>query len=128
MRIQYTAATAMLAGVAIGAAAVQSLHAQTKPPAYVVIAIRSITDPDAMKTVAQRASPEALAAAGGHYVVRTNEITALEGAAPKRFVMIAFDNLEKAQAWRNSPTTKETTAIRSKATDSESFMVEGVAN
>ena len=118
----------MVAGIAIGASLVQGLNAQTKPPAYVVIAVQNITDAEAMKTVVQRASPEALAVSGGHYIVRTNEITGLEGTPPKRLVIIAFDNLEKARAWEDSPRAKETAAMRAKAADSVSFMVEGVAN
>ena len=40
---------------------------------------------------------------GGHYIARTQNITALDGAAPpKRFIIIAFDSLEKAQGWNNS--------------------------
>ena len=128
MRIQYAVVAAMVAGIAIGASLVQGLHAQTKPPAYVVIAVQNITDAEAMKTVVQRASPEALAVSGGHYIVRTNEITGLEGTPPKRLVIIAFDNLEKARAWEDSPRAKETAAMRAKAADSVSFMVEGVAN
>jgi uncharacterized protein (DUF1330 family) len=43
-------------------------------------------------------------------------------------VVIAFDSKEKAQAWFDSPETKETNAIRRKTTQSTSFIVEGVAN
>jgi uncharacterized protein (DUF1330 family) len=128
MRTQFTAALALLAGVAIGAVAVQGLHAEAKPPAYVVVEIRSITDADGMKRVAEKASPAALAAAGGHYVVRTNEVIGLDGVPPKRFVLIAFDNLEKAKAWRDSAATEEVSALRAKSSDSSSFLVEGVAN
>jgi uncharacterized protein (DUF1330 family) len=128
MKTHYAMAMTLVAGAAIGAIGVQGLHAQAKPPAYVVIAIRSVTDPDAMKTLMEKASPEALAAAGGRYVIRTNEITAFDGTPPKRFVLIAFDNVEKAKAWRDSAATQEITAVRAKATDSVSFMVEGVAN
>jgi hypothetical protein len=32
MKIRYTVALSILAGVAVGAAAVQALHAQAKPP------------------------------------------------------------------------------------------------
>ncbi|HKN30295.1 MAG TPA: DUF1330 domain-containing protein [Roseiarcus sp.] len=128
MKTQYTVALSLLMGVAIGVVAVQGLHAQVKPPAYVVVAIRSITDPDGMKTLMEKASPGALAAAGGHYVIRTNDVIGLDGAPPKRFVLIGFDNIEKARAWQDSPATKEITALRTKSTDSISFMVEGVAN
>jgi uncharacterized protein (DUF1330 family) len=42
--------------------------------------------------------------------------------------MLAFDSVEKAQAWSDSAATKEVTAARIKTTDSLSFMVEGFAN
>ena len=39
MKTRTTVAWSMLAGVAAGAAAVQALHAQAKPPAYVIAEI-----------------------------------------------------------------------------------------
>ena len=36
MKTKYTIALSMLAGMAAGAVAVQSLHAQAKPPVYMV--------------------------------------------------------------------------------------------
>ena len=39
MKARYTVALSILAGIAVGTAAVQALHAQAKPPAYVVAEI-----------------------------------------------------------------------------------------
>ena len=39
MKTRYTVALSVLAGLAVGAAAVETLHAQAKPPAYVVAEI-----------------------------------------------------------------------------------------
>ncbi|MGP0094195.1 MAG: DUF1330 domain-containing protein [Xanthobacteraceae bacterium] len=122
-------ALTLLAGVAIGGAAIQRLHAQAKPPTYVVIAIQKITDADSFKTgVVEKTAPAAIAAAGGRYVVRTQSVTGLDGAPPQRFVVIAFDSVEKAQAWHNSAAQKEIDAARMKSTDSLSFLVEGMSN
>lgn len=119
----------LLAGVAIGATAIQRLHAQAKPPTYVVIAIQKITDADSFKTgVVEKTAPAAVAAAGGHYVIRTQNVTGLDGAPPQRFVVLAFDSVEKAQAWHNSAGQKEIDAVRMKSTDSVSFLVEGMPN
>ena len=75
MNTRYKIALATLAGIGIGAAAIHELHAQAKPPAYVVVAVRSIKDADAFKAgVIDKASPAALAAAGGRYVVRTQMV------------------------------------------------------
>ena len=128
MKSHSNIAVALIVGAAIGAGAIHGLHAQAKLPAYVIVDIRSVNDPDGLKSVQAKTAPEALAAAGGHYVVRTNDITGLEGTPPKRYVLIAFDSAEEALAWHNSAAQKEVTAIRVKATDSVSFMVEGTAN
>jgi uncharacterized protein (DUF1330 family) len=120
---------AMLTGVAIGATAIQGLHAQSKAPGvYAVVDISEITDPEGFKAVTQRpAGATTTVTMGGHYVTRTDKITALDGTAPKRFIVIAFDNMEKAQAWNNSAEQKKINDIRAKATKSRSFIVEGYA-
>jgi len=129
MNTRYKIALATLAGIGIGAAAIHELHAQAKPPAYVVVAVRSIKDADAFKAgVIDKASPAALAAVGGRYVVRTQTVKSLDGPSPQRFVLLAFDSMEKALAWNDLPATKEITDARIKSTDSLSFIVEGVAN
>jgi len=129
MDTKYKIALAALAGIGLGAAAIEGLHAQAKPPAYVVVAVRSIKDTDAFKAgVVDKASPAALAAAGGRYVVRTQAIKSLDGPAPQRFVLLSFDSVAKAQAWYDMPATKEINAARMKSTDSLSSIVEGVAD
>ena len=44
MKTHYAVALATLAGIGIGAAAVQTLHAQVKPPLYYITEI-DVTDP-----------------------------------------------------------------------------------
>jgi len=39
---------------------------------------------------------------GGKFLVRGGKVTALEGDAPKRVIVTAFDNVDNAQNWRNS--------------------------
>ena len=129
MKTQYAVALAMLAGIGFGGVAIQGLHAQAKPPAIVVIDISEITDPEGLKAVPQRTDGAAMALfkdLGGRFIARTQNITALDGIAPKRFVLIAFDSMEQAQAWTNLPAQKEITAIRFKTTKSRSFIVEGM--
>jgi uncharacterized protein (DUF1330 family) len=61
---------------------------------------------------------------GGKFVARTENIVALDGAAPKRFVLIAFDSMDKAKAWDKSPLQDEVNAIRRKSTKSRTFLVD----
>ena len=129
MKTNYKVALALVAGAAIGGAAIQGLHAQAKPPAYYVVDISDVTDPDGYKVLSQR--PPAVAAAGmqefgGRFLARTDKITTLDGTAPKRFVIITFDDVEKANAFNNSTNQKEVNAIRIKTTKSRSFIVEGM--
>ncbi len=127
MKTKYKVAIALVAGTAIGGAAIQSIHAQMKPPTYVVVAIRKITDADSFKTILPK-YPATMAAAGGNFVIRTDKITSLDGTPPARLILIKFDSVEKAQAWHNLAATKELDAIRVKSTDSLAFIVEGLAN
>jgi uncharacterized protein (DUF1330 family) len=60
--------------------------------------------------------------ANGRYLARTENITALDGTAPKGVVIIAFDNIGKAKAYYEN--TKQATAMRMKGTKSRAFLVE----
>ena len=131
MNARYKIALAMLAGTALGAAAVQGLHAQAKPPAYVVIPILKINDADAFKTsVIDKANATAgeMKAGGGEYIIRNTKFTSLDGTPPERLVIIKFDSVEKAQAFENTASQKEVNAGRMKTTNSLAFIVEGVGN
>jgi uncharacterized protein (DUF1330 family) len=115
-----------LAGAALGAAALGSLHAQSRPGAYAVVDLSEITDESTYRQqLIPKVTPAALTPFGGQYVIRSENITAIDGTPPKRFVVIAFDNMEKAKAWDNSPGQKEVNAIRAKTTRSRSFFVDG---
>jgi uncharacterized protein (DUF1330 family) len=121
----------LLAGVAIGATAIQGLHAQAKPPAYVVIPILKMNDAAGFKAgVVDKANATAaeMTAAGGQYVVRSEKFTSLDGTPPARLVILKFDSVEKAQAFEKTAAQKEINAARTKTTDSLAFIVEGIAN
>ena len=129
MKTNYKVTIALVAGAALGGAAIQGLHAQAKPPAYIVIPILKINDAAAFKAgVVDKAMPADLTAAGGQYVIRSQKFTSLDGPPPERLVVIKFDSVEKAQAFSNTAAQKEVNAARMKSTNSLSFIVEGFAN
>jgi uncharacterized protein (DUF1330 family) len=125
MKTKYKLAIAVVAGAALGGGAIQQLQAQMKPPTYVVVAIRKITDAEVYKTVLEKA-PAAIKGSGGDFIIRTDKITSLDGTPPARFVLLKFDSVEQAQAWHNSAAQMEVDAIRVKSSDSLSFIVEGL--
>jgi uncharacterized protein (DUF1330 family) len=126
MKANYKLALTLLAGIGLGGAIIEGVHAQMKAPTYVVVAIRKITDADAYQEVMTK-GPAAAKAAGGTFVIRTDKITSLDGPAPARFVLIKFDSPEQAMAWHNSAAQKEVDALRAKTTDSLAFIVPGEA-
>jgi uncharacterized protein (DUF1330 family) len=67
-------------------------------------------------------------AEGGHHIIRSEKFTPVDGNPPQRLIVIAFDSVEKAQAYENSTVLKEVTAARIKSTNSLSFIVEGTTN
>jgi uncharacterized protein (DUF1330 family) len=123
MKMFYTVSLAAVAGAMVGAAAISALHAQGSKPGYAVVDISEVTDPEAFKgiTTSPTTTPTGMAALGGRYIMRTENIT----APPKRFVVIQFDSVEKAKAWNATPQLAEINAVRAKATKSRSFVVEG---
>ena len=131
MRSNYKVAVAVTAGVAIGALAVQGLHAQAKPPVYFVAEI-DVTNPDAY---AKEYAPKAQAlirAAGGRFLAiggsaaATGTVTAFDGDAPKRVVVQVWDSMEKIQAWRANPEYVELRKVGEKYAKFRSFAVDGV--
>jgi len=55
----------------------------------------------------------------------SGKLTALEGSTPERFVIIAFDSLEKARAWHDSPEYQPLLTIRKKTATTTLFIAEG---
>jgi uncharacterized protein (DUF1330 family) len=128
MKTNYKLPLAALAGVLIGGAGTNAIHAQRAkvPPAYVIAEVE-VTDPANMQKYGEKV-PETLAPFNHHYVVRSNKIQALEGEPPKGgVVVIAFDSVEKARIWYDSPAYTAIRPIRQSAAKSRIFIVEGVA-
>jgi uncharacterized protein (DUF1330 family) len=94
------------------------------PPAYLV-AEGAVVDPATFKTYAQQV-PRTLAAFGGRFLVTGGKVEALEGDPPKVSVIIAFDSLEKANAWWNSPDYEAIKPIRHASAKATLFIIEGV--
>ena len=123
MRSRLALTLAMLAGFALGAVAVQSVHAQRSGPgAYAIIDITEVTSPQGLNEALAKL-PASVAAFGGKFVTRTENILGLDGVPPLRFFIIAFDTMEKAQNWNNSPAQAAVNQARMQATSSSSFVV-----
>jgi uncharacterized protein (DUF1330 family) len=120
-------AVAGLAGISVGVAGAHAIRLQqVKPAPGYVIAEVDVTDPEAFKKYAEKV-PATVAAADGHYLVRGGKIQVVEGEAPKRVVVIAFESAEKAHAWEYSPAYEAIKPMRQSSAKSRIFIVEGIA-
>jgi uncharacterized protein (DUF1330 family) len=127
MKMNHKLTLAVLAGVAIGVAGAAAIHAQQvkAAPAYVIAEV-DVMDPTTFQQYAEKV-PGTLAPFNGHYLVRGGKTHAIEGEAPKRFVVIAFESMEKAQAWEDSPAYDAIKPIRHSSAKSRVFIAEGLA-
>jgi uncharacterized protein (DUF1330 family) len=140
MKTNYKLALALIGGLSVGVGGARGIHhqefrahlrpdgaQQPKVPLGYVIAEVEVSDPANMQKYGEKV-PETLAPFDHHYVVRSSKIQALEGEPPKGgVVVIAFDSVEKARAWYDSPAYAAIRPIRQSAAKSRIFIVEGVA-
>jgi uncharacterized protein (DUF1330 family) len=117
---------AMLAGAALGAAATNALYAQGRPPgAFAVIDVDEIADPDVLSKQILPHETAALVPFGGQFVMRSQNIVAIDGIPPKRFVVVAFRSQQQAKAWSASAAQKEIDRSRMNSEKSRAFIVDG---
>src|SRR5262245_14973775 len=102
MQTRLTIAVSMLAGAAFGGAAIQALHAQAKPPVY-MIAINEVSNPDGYAKEYVPPAQKSVKDHGGEYVA-AGPGTQLAGKLPVGpVVILRWDSMEALQRWRNSP-------------------------
>jgi uncharacterized protein (DUF1330 family) len=126
MNTRLTIAISMLAGIALGAIAVQGLHAQAKPPAYAIAEIDGADQQGYAREYLSRNLKPIIDDGGGKFLSRGNKSISIRGEPPKRIVVIAFENLDKAQAAFTSPAYAEALAFGEKYARFRIYLVEGV--
>ena len=125
MKANHKLMLAVLLGAGIGVAGAAAIHAQQAKvlPGYVVAEVE-VNDQATFQKYAEKA-PGTIAQYGGHYVIRGGKSDSIEGDAPKRFVVIRFDSVEKAKAWEDSPEYDAIKPIRHSSAKSRVFIIEG---
>jgi len=117
----------VLTGIALGIAGTAALHAQQSKavPGYFIAEVE-VTDMALMKEYGSKV-PESLVPFNHRYIIRDAKPISLEGEPPKGIVVIAFDSVENAQAWYNSPAYSAIRPIRERAAKTRAFIAKGVA-
>ena len=62
---------------------------------------------------------------GGRFLVRGGKAEALEGAAPKRMVVLEFPSVDQARAWYRSPEYAPLITLRQKGSKGRLVLAEG---
>src|SRR5687767_5589967 len=131
MKIYFTVAASMAVGIVLGGFAVQGLHAQAKPPVYLINEI-DVTDPEkygaeftpkAQATV--RASGAKFLVIGGTAGAGAKPIHAVEGTPPKRMTIQVWESVEAMKKWYESPEYQEALKIGHKYATFRRYAVEG---
>jgi uncharacterized protein (DUF1330 family) len=127
MHAKTTFAGLLVAGAVTGSIITSALQAQSRPPGYVIAEV-VVHDPDVFGKEYGPKLPSTLQPYGGRFLVAGGKLTALEGDVPPRFVIIAFESVEKARAWYDSPAYQQLIPVRQKASKATLFIAEGVSN
>ena len=94
-------------------------------PAYVIVET-DIFDPEQYEQY-KAASPAAVAAGGGRFVVRGGELTGLEGDwTPSRVVLLKFPDMAALKAFLNDPEYQPLKNLRLRAAETQMLAVEGI--
>jgi uncharacterized protein (DUF1330 family) len=127
MKTNHKLALAVLTGALIGFAGARAIHAQQAkaPPGYIIYEADAVLDVPNLQKYAEKL-PETLAPFDHHYVLRGGKPQALEGEPPQGIVVIAFNSVEKAREWYDSPAYQAIKPIRQGASKGRLLIVEGV--
>ena len=124
MKTSYAVMLSMLCGAGIGAAGVEGLRAQAKPPIY-MIGNNEVSDPDGYMKEYLPLAQATLKAHGAVYVA-AGKGTAIDGEPPKgRVVIIRWNSMEQLLAWRHSPEYEAARKIGEKYAKYNVVAVEG---
>jgi uncharacterized protein (DUF1330 family) len=132
MKSRFVVAAAMLASMAIGAAAVEGLHAEAKPPVYFVGEIE-VTNPEGYAKEYVPKAREIIKEHGGQLVAAGgaagsgNPVVAIDGAPPSRVVISRYPSIDAVHAWRNDPAYEKVRKVGEKYAKYRTFAVVGVS-
>ena len=124
-------AIAMLASMGAGAAVVQVLHAQAKPPVYFIGEI-DVTNPEGYTKEYLPRAREIIKAHGGQLVAAGGAagsgypVIPVDGEPPKRVVIYRYPSADAVHAWRNDPAYEEVRKIGEKYAKYRTFAVDGI--
>jgi uncharacterized protein (DUF1330 family) len=121
----------MIAGTMIGAAGISVLHAQAKPPVFLVTEI-DVSNPDAYGKEFAPKAQATIKAAGAKFILiggtagaGAKPITGIAGTPPKRVTVQQWESMDALNAWYKSDAYQEALKIGEKYATFRRYAVEG---
>jgi uncharacterized protein (DUF1330 family) len=125
MKTKYAIA-GMVISFGLGAAALQGLHAQTKPPALAIVEVE-VSDREAYAKEFLPPITKTVKDTGGKFLAVGGQSASLTGAPPAGRVVVAqWPSMDQLESWWNAPATKGAYDIGYKYAKFRIFAVEGV--
>jgi uncharacterized protein (DUF1330 family) len=119
---------AVACGLLVGAGTVQLLHAQSKPPAYVVAEV-NVKDRAGYEENFLKSTKTDISQHGGKYLAGGYDKTlSLVGAEPpNRVLILQFPNMDAVKQWRQEGEEDMENTVGAKYATFRIYAVEGVA-
>jgi uncharacterized protein (DUF1330 family) len=117
---------AIVGGVLVGGGAIQLLHAQSKPPAFVVSEI-AVKDEEGYAQNFLKAAQKDIADHGGKYLAGGYKKTiSLAGSEPpNRVVILQFADIDQVKEWRDQGAMDLENSVGNKYASFRIYAVEG---
>ena len=118
---------AIVGSFTLGAGAIQVLHAQAKPPAFVVAEV-AVKDKAGFEENFLKPTMKDIADHGGKYLAGGyNKTVSLSGAEPpNRVVIVQFANMDAVKEWRDQGAMDMENTVGNKYASFRIYAVEGV--
>ena len=125
MKLEIIAAIAC--GLLVGGGAIQLLHAQSTPPAFVVAEV-AVKDKEGFEKNFLKATQKDITDHGGKYLAGGyNKTVSLTGSEPpNRVVILQFENMDAVKAWREQGAVDMENTVGNKYAAFRIYAVEGV--
>jgi len=126
MKTRSMVALSMLAGIGLGAAAVQGLYAQTQTSIYYIAEIEVTNLEGYLKQYEPRIQAN-IKAFGGRILAAGTKVATMDGDPPQsRVTVLVWNSIEQVQTWRDSAEFKEIRAVGQRYAKFRAFTVEGL--
>jgi len=119
---------AVACGVLIGGGAVQLLHAQAKPPAFVVAEI-AVRDKQGYEENYLKATTKDISNHGGKYLAGGYDktVSLVGDPPPNRVILLQFANMDAVKAWREQGGEDMENTVGTKYAKFRVYAVEGAS-